>query len=267
MKTLSCALLVAALAVLETGCMIGDFGMGDRFTEDFHYNYNFAPGGRISVENTNGSIEIAGWDKDSVAISGTKSASSEEALKSIKIEISQGAGSISVRTLLPPVRHGGAGAKYLINLPRKSQLDQITSTNGPLRVEDISGEVRLRTSNGSIHLGNVRGRLWVDTSNGRIEGTNLDGDTVLRTTNGSIHLDRVRGAMEARTTNGSITLSLPADIKATVDAETTHGTVSSDFDELVHRSRSRRHLEGAIGNGGPLIRLLTTNGSIRLRKG
>ena len=56
------------------GCDIDDLDIGgsERSSQDFHYSYPMQPGGRLSVENFNGSVEISGWDQDTVDISGTK---------------------------------------------------------------------------------------------------------------------------------------------------------------------------------------------------
>jgi DUF4097 and DUF4098 domain-containing protein YvlB len=266
MKRSLFALAVAVLLPFETGCVLEDFGMADRFTEDFHYSYKLEPGARVSVENANGSIEITGWNKDSAEINGTKSAYSQEAAKAIRIDVAQDQGSLTIRTIFPPGSRHGMGAKYEIRVPRDSKLDRIASSNGTIRVEGINGGVSLRTSNGSVHVNNVRGRLVVDTSNGSIAGENLEGDCSLETSNGSIRIDRMRGALVARTTNGSITLSLPPDAKAKVNAETTNGKVTSEFEELASSSPRKNHLAGTIGGGGPQIKLVTTNGSIRLKK-
>ena len=65
-------LLFAPAFLLLAGCDFEDLGSSDRYTADFHYSYPLKPGGRLSVEDFNGSIEISSWEQDSVDISGTK---------------------------------------------------------------------------------------------------------------------------------------------------------------------------------------------------
>jgi hypothetical protein len=49
-----------------------------------------------------------------------------------------------------------------------------------------------------------------------------------------------------------------------VDAHTTNGSISSDFEFRVQGEISTNRLAGTIGSGGPLFDLNTINGSIRL---
>jgi DUF4097 and DUF4098 domain-containing protein YvlB len=71
--------------------------------------------------------------------------------------------------------------------------------------------------------------------------------------------------VRAETGNGSITLDLPGNAAARVDAQASRLFVSSDFD-LANSSAAdkRHHLEGNIGSGGPLIELSSRNGGIHL---
>ena len=66
--------------------------------------------------------------------------------------------------------------------------------------------------------------------------------------------------------NGSITLDLPADLSADVDAETVNGRISVDFPLGGNVHQTKRELRGTIGSGGRLLDLETVNGSITLRK-
>ncbi|HEY3836781.1 MAG TPA: hypothetical protein VGL72_09425, partial [Bryobacteraceae bacterium] len=63
------------------------FESSERFQSDFHYSYALAPGGRLEIENFNGSIEITGWDEPRCEISGTKFASSTEMRDRIKVDV------------------------------------------------------------------------------------------------------------------------------------------------------------------------------------
>src|SRR4051812_28966730 len=72
-------------ALLLTGCDIEDFGSSDRYKAEFHYTLK--PSDRLSVENFNGEVEIAGWDDPSIEITGTRYAATQETLNAIKVDI------------------------------------------------------------------------------------------------------------------------------------------------------------------------------------
>src|ERR1700722_15963759 len=110
------ALCLPLLAFFLAGCEdfdLGSMGGSDRYREDFHFSYPLNAGGSLQVDNSNGSVEISGWDKNTVDIDGTKYASTDERLKMLKVDISQSAGSITIRTIMPVGWHGNAGARYI----------------------------------------------------------------------------------------------------------------------------------------------------------
>src|SRR5579864_4969705 len=97
---------------------------GGRYREDFHYSYPQTAGGKLTVDNFNGSLEITGWDQNTVDVSGTKYASSQDLLNAIKVEVSNSANAVQVRTSRPGGVHmGSQGAKYIIRVPRRTMLE------------------------------------------------------------------------------------------------------------------------------------------------
>jgi hypothetical protein len=199
------ALATLAVVPFQTGCDFDNIvDASDRFQEDFQYTYDLKPGGRLSVESFNGTIEILGWEKDSVQVTGTKSAARQELLKEIQIEAKSADNAVTIRAIRPHDRHGSMGAKFMIRVPRQVQLERIVSSNGQIRVEDIQGNAHLETSNGGIRLRQFDGRLDARTSNGGIEADSIGGDAIVHTSNGGIRLERVAGSVEASTSNGGV---------------------------------------------------------------
>jgi len=172
---------------------------------------------------------------------------------------------------------GGAGPAHL------------RTSNGPIHVEELKGDLNAETSNGRVELEDVSGDAVVHTSNGRIQTEGLTGSLDAATSNGGIRGEVAKGSRDVRaessngpidltlpadfaaqvhahTSNGGITLHLPADINANVSAHTSNSSISSEFDIRTQGTLSKHQLEGAIGAGGPLLDLRTSNGSIRLLK-
>jgi DUF4097 and DUF4098 domain-containing protein YvlB len=282
------AILTATLFTL--GCDPADFGPSDRFQADFHYTLK--PADRLSVENFNGEIEITGWDQPSIEVTGMKYASTEETLNRIRIDVHESPALTEIRTSRPEVFHGNQGARFLIRVPRKTIVDRIVSSNGAIRVENVSGGVNAETSNGAIDLDAVSGKLSLRTSNGRIRAEDVDGQCDARTSNGPVTLgfrtapdgpaliktsngpvdvtmsQSPKNDLTVETSNGSITLDLPGSAAARLNAETSRSSISSEFDVsgTFEPHNQKHHLEGTIGAGGPHIELTTRNGGIHLRK-
>ena len=68
------------------------------------------------------------------------------------------------------------------------------------------------------------------------------------------------------TNNGPITLRMAEGTNARISARTSNASIDTDFEVRAQGELSRNRLEGAIGSGGPLIDLSTSNGSIHLLK-
>ena len=162
-------------------------GDSNRYREDFHYSYPQSAGGRLTLDNFNGSVEISSWDQNKVDVSGTKYAETQSLLNQMQIEASSSGNTVRVKTTRPDPHHGNMGAKYVIHVPRQTTLEDITSSNGSIRVDDIDGNAHLATSNGSVHLGNMRGNVDAHSSNGSIEVKDVKGDVNFTTSNGSVH--------------------------------------------------------------------------------
>ena len=233
-------------ALLLTGCDIEDFGPSDRYRTDFHYTLK--PADRLSVENFNGEIEIAGWDEPSIEVTGVKYSSSEDALREMNVEVHESAGLAELRTTRSNVFHGNQGARYLIRAPRKTLLDRIVSSNGSVRIHDMTASAKIHTSNGPVRVENVSGGLDAQTSNGTIELDSVTGHIDLRTSNGRIRASELTGQCTAETSNGSVTLRF----KDAPDGPTRIHTSNGSVDVTMSRSPKDS------------VRAETSNGSISL---
>ena len=303
-------LSVRSLAVLVPALFLascdGDFGFGDfdRYKEDFHYSFNVSPGGRLSLENFNGSVEITGTAGNTVEINGTKYANTEQALKDLKIDAQQTGDAVQIRTVPPYGTRNQMGARFTIRVPRRFELERIVSSNGSVRVEDVQGAAVVKSSNGSLRASRLQGNLDATTSNASIEITDVTGNAILRTSNGSIRGEASKGTFEAHTSNSSIdvrltdpsdqpvraessnghidltmnavrevrasssnssiSVRLPASANARVRARTSNSSITTEFDVKTSGTQAKNSLDGTIGSGGPLVDLSTSNGSIKI---
>ena len=257
---------LALAPLFLAGCEDFDIGgSSDRYKEDFHFSYPLSSGGSLQIENFNGSVEITGWDKNTVDIDGTKYASTEDRLREIKVDISPSQSSISIRTARPLDRHGNWGARYVIHVPRRTELSNIVSSNGAIRVDTIEGRSRLQTSNGSIRAVQMRGPVDARTSNGSVEISDVTGDATVHTSNGGIRADVKKGAFEATTSNGSITVRLMEPDSKPVRLESSNGHIELTMDAAreVHADTSNSSITVRMpSSAGAQVRARTSNSSI-----
>jgi DUF4097 and DUF4098 domain-containing protein YvlB len=237
----------------------------------------------------NGSVEISGWDRDTVEITGTKYAATEVLLRATRIDIQQSAEGIQVRTIRASGVRGNIGARYTIHVPRRIELDRIVSSNGHVEARDVDGPARIRTSNAAVRVNNSKGPLDIETSNGGIDVNDHSGAVTGRTSNAHIRVDlsnpeqgkpvRLESSnggvslkmrelngnnIRLSTSNARIELTLPENANAQLRASTSNGSFHSD--QPVQGSITKNHADGKIGSGGPYVELSTSNGSISLQK-
>src|SRR5215471_14589296 len=106
MTRLARAAAVAVAFLALTGCIeMGDWGDNERFKEDFHKTFPLDSGGAVTVDNYNGSIEILGWDQNSVEVTGTKYAATKDLLDQLKIEMEGEPRAVRIRSIRPPSSH------------------------------------------------------------------------------------------------------------------------------------------------------------------
>jgi hypothetical protein len=150
-----------------------------------------------------------------------------------------------------------------------------TSGNGAIRVANAAGSVRATSGNGDVAVDDAGGRVHANTGNGRVEVTTAAGPVDVTTGNGAIDV-RMRtiaasSDMEFSTGNGTITVSLPGGFAGHLEANTGHGSVSSDFALQTIGLITPSHIRADIGSpsaagSGPRLRLSTGNGDLVLRK-
>lgn len=266
------ALLIAAAALLLASCdgMAGFEGVN----EDFHSSYQMTSGGHLDLTNKNGSLDVAGWDRDSVEVSGTKYAPDREGLRDVKVEIRQDGDRLTVRTETPKGdwRGGGYGVRFHIHVPRRFALDRLETTNGAITAEDLEGGGKVKSTNGKLVLARLTGDYTLETTNGAVEMDDLAGLQRATTTNGSVKGQLKEGNLEAETTNGAIDLTLmkpksdrPVKLGTTngsiklamaefhsnpIHMETTHGSITlrlpSDVNARLHAETSLAKIESEL---------------------
>ncbi len=252
----------AVLALSLALCQLLLFGIesrqrGDNYKEDFHYTYNMQPGGTLDVSNFNGGVEITGWDQNSIDVSGTRYAETEELLKLIKVEVQVSGGTARVRSVRPEGTRGNMGVRYVIRVPRRTTLGEIVSSNGAIQAADIEGTAHLRTSNGAVSASRLKGALRAETSNGRIQIVDLEGGVYVRTSNGGVDVKQVRGTVDAVTTNGEVRV----DLAASKPGEPVHLATSNGAVQLTLGSMSSNPVRASTSNGAITLQMPGTAGA------
>jgi DUF4097 and DUF4098 domain-containing protein YvlB len=131
----------------------------------------------------------------------------------------------------------------------------------------------LTTRNGGIALERVSGRTRFDTTNGGVSLVDVSGDVRGRTVNGGVNIaldgSRWQGdGLDVETTNGGVRMELPAGYNAELHTETNNGGIDIDFPITVRGQLAdlRRRIDTTIGSGGAPLRVRTVNGGVRIAR-
>jgi DUF4097 and DUF4098 domain-containing protein YvlB len=250
----------------------------------------------VHATTFDGSIQIQSWDKPDVLIEIEKRGPTREAVDGLEVKSSQDGDTIEVEVSKPRTgsfRMVGMGsspsARLTVWVPKRADVRarsgdgsivvegvngriEIHTGDGSIRATDIAGDLSLSTGDGSVTVDGAEGRLALDTGDG---GVNVSGKLTgvrLHTGDGSIVYRAQPGtAMEEdwdiTTGDGGVSLYLPSDFGADLDAHTGDGSIRNDLDVAPSGSGevSRRTVRGRLGAGGRQLRIRTGDGSIRLR--
>lgn len=205
----------------------------------------------------NGGVSVRGWDRRDVLIRAKVQARarSREDAQALARELRVVTEGGSVRTEGPSsswTRRRGWTVTYEIWAPRGLDVD-------------------LETTNGGVRIADLRGRLRAETTNGGVTLTDVAGDVRARATNGGITVavagTRFEGTgIDAETTNGGVTLMLPEGFNGRLALEATNGGLHFDDFPITLQGRIGKRIETTLGSGGPMIRAVTTNGGVRVRR-
>ncbi len=261
---LALAVLFAAATGAACDIRVNDKGVsldvneGGRAEDTWTRSYTIAQGGRFELESAFSVINVVPATGNAVEVLATRTVrgrSDEAAREQLKkIEMKEEVAPDRVR--LQPALGEGGGFRAL-------RLESQVKVPAGLNVV-ITSEF------GNVQLDKVQGRFDISATNGRISGT-ASGGLQAQTVNGQVvmQLTDVTDDVRITTVNGSVTLGLPTNLNATVEATTINGGVMvNDTLPLVASTKDRQRLSGTLGTGtGPRIELSTTNGGVRLGGG
>jgi DUF4097 and DUF4098 domain-containing protein YvlB len=159
----------------------------------------------------------------------------------------------------------------------------LANQNGEIRAESLSSNADLTTSFAEINAKDVGGAVVLEDQNGGIDASAISGPFRARTSfsslkvsgpgssfdchnqNGSIYIQAASPALatiQADTSFGSLEVRIPATLKPSITAKTSFGEVNSDFPLNTRLASEGRKAE--VESGTPQVRLENQNGGIRI---
>jgi Putative adhesin len=226
------------------------------------------PRSSVEISNVAGRVEVLGWDRAEIAVTGTLGENVE------RLEFKSAAGRAEIRVILPKTTNdlyiGDSRADLVIRVPSDSSV-LATVVSAALIVKGVSGAQKLRSMSGDVQVGGGSiGEMDVSTMSGAIT---LQVGPVARarfkSVSGKVAIDASLAAharVDVETLTGDVHIGLVGEPSGEFSIETLSGKIDSCFGARstgpVYGLGSRLAFREASGTG--TVRIATTSGDVRL---
>lgn len=255
-RTFRTTLIVATL-------LVGAASQADSSIDDTAV---MAGDGRVTIDNLSGSVDVSGWDRAEVRVTGELG----DDVEGVDIQSDGKNVTIEVRHKKQDGkkwdwRDNSRNATLSIRVPRRSRLEVATTSAsidvadhvGPQRVKSVSGSIDIVLGEVESEVGSISGQVEargrdvsIDASlesvSGDVEVIGFRGDIELETVSGDIELRdaRVREG-DVESVSGDVDLRMRLAANGELDIETISGDVSIEFDGPVDATvRAESHSGG-----------------------
>ena len=262
--------------------------------------------GKVDIYNMSGNIEVIGWNRKQIQVSGTLGDDVEE----LVFEVDGRHTKIKVKI---PDRHHGhkdVSADIVVRVPEGSAID-VNSVSADIEVDGVKGEQELQSVSGDLvtdvyaadvdaetvsgdvdakgnktdaesRLASVSGDITTEGLSGEIRIGTVSGDLDVtsgsfdrakaETVNGDITYVaalRSNGKLDIETVNGTVDVGLVGDVNAKFEIETFNGRIRNCFGpepERTSRYTPGWDLSFTEGDGSGRVSIATLNGGVKLCK-
>ena len=211
--------------------------------EQVNRTIDAADDGYIEIYNTSGSIEVSGWSKNSIEITGSLGDSVEELI------VEQDGNEVVIRVEVPNRHWGDIDADLVIKVPEDSSIE-VSGVSTDIEIENVLGEQSLSTVSGDVDTKGVGDDVEADSvsgdveihgggNGGSVEGASVSGDVMVRGMSGSVDVESVSGDVDViggeydqayfESVNGDLTFHAELTREGDLSMETVNGTVDIEF--------------------------------------
>jgi hypothetical protein len=280
------------LCVPLAGCLVAGADSG-WVTQSDEKRFPVQGTPKVVLATFDGSIEIQSWNRREVMVTIEKHAASTAAAAAIEVQSSQDGNRVNVEVKRPGAHSwdwfGSGSARLVVLVPEAANV-RASSGDGAIRVARVNGTIALRSGDGRIQASNSAGSVSASTGDGGIDLDGVDGAVEAITGDGRVRVSGKITAIRARSGDGSIaiearpgsateadwnissgdgavTLQIPDDFNAELDAHTGDGSVHLNGVSVTTTGTvTRNSVRGRLGSGGRPVRVRTGDGSITLRR-
>ena len=238
---------------------------GDISTDDIGGDATLKTAGgdiRLGVAGGNAAVTTAGGDISAKSVVGT-------------LEAKTSGGDIEVGDVGSELRATTAGGD--IEFGNVDGAASVATAGGDVILGDVAGQVEAKTAGGDIKLSSANGRVSAKTAGGDLDLRGVTGSMEGKTAGGDIVAELSPSGGEASelvTAGGDIQIYIPPGANVQIQARIKiHGNWERESEErgiyqnsqnVGQKNASAKEIAATLGTSGPVIRLETSNGDIRI---
>ncbi len=222
------------------------------------------PNGTVEIMNVAGSVQVSGWDKPEVSVTGQIGERVE------RVDLASDGHRTTVHVVLPSGSNwGGDGsARLVVHVPKTSALDvsvvsadlDVTGVSGAQQVRSVSGTVqcaggaatRINTVSGNVHITVTNdATAEIESVSGEIALDGAGGDVSVQTVSGGGHLTLGSvSKFRLRTVSGDFSISARLAAAANVESDSVSGDLKVSLKDSPGAEYDLQTLSGSIDSCG-----------------
>jgi hypothetical protein len=164
----------------------------------------------LLIDNVRGNVEIQGWDKKEILITGELDDSAKELI------IKDKGHKIYIKVMMKGSSHAGDGSELKILMPKSTFL-WFKGVDTSFNFHDITAGIEGRTINGDVTINNVKTKIKISTVSGDISLLNSAGIARLESINGNVQLAGSYSDASIKSMSGEITTTIDNIAKLTTN--------------------------------------------------
>jgi len=250
---LSITILAAMLAPLATGQQRKD--VDDReYTEreDINQTYELAPGSRVELSVISGSVDVETTNGNTAEVHIVRMGETRTDLDCYTIAIEHTPSSLVMR-------HKQQRSGECQNIRAKQQVTLRLPRTVDLKLNAISGPVKIGELDGALRLSGISGRVDVAQALGYSDISGISGVLTITIPRMSDRGIRVSGI------SGKVDLRLGGELNADLNVSGVNGDVNAAAPNVTLNKVGHSNFAGKVGTGGSVISVSGISGSVTFR--
>jgi DUF4097 and DUF4098 domain-containing protein YvlB len=206
------------------------------------------PNGEVIISNVSGAVDVRGWDRNEVQVTGQLGESVE------RVDVESSGGRTVVKVVLPHRGSRDGDAVIEVQVPRNSSVE----------VSAVSADVSSRGVLGTQRLNSVSGEITADIAGNESAARSVSGDVTLRGVGKpvSVRVSSVSGSLDINNFGGKVeVVTVSGDARVQVgEANDIRGRTTSGNLELIGKLTRDARVDVEGVSGDLLLRLSAPGG-------